>query len=148
MFRGSVKGFHFTSPPVRHRVPSYFNWSLPNATMFVPLSVRMCLEDFWILEPLKMEPICCPETSVRNYHYSLRNDPEGHSSYLLCGRSLKSRKKIPIWRILIENHVWEYFLIFVSYPIVWLIVIIIINSNLSNDRSKASYKTIPPRSAI
>jgi len=23
-----------------------------------------------------MGPICCPETSVRNYHYSLRNNPE------------------------------------------------------------------------
>jgi hypothetical protein len=38
MFRGSVKGtgypLHspvspFTSPPVSHRVPSHFNWSLP-----------------------------------------------------------------------------------------------------------------------
>ena len=38
MLRGSVKGtgypFHspdflFTSPPVRHRVPSHFNWTLP-----------------------------------------------------------------------------------------------------------------------
>jgi len=27
-----------------------------------------------------MRPIGCPETSVRNYHYSLRNDPEEHSS--------------------------------------------------------------------
>ena len=40
MFRGSVKGtgypLHspvtpFTSPPVRHRVPSHFNWCLPCA---------------------------------------------------------------------------------------------------------------------
>jgi len=31
-----------------------------------------------------------PETSVRNYHYLLRNDPEDHSSQLLCG-SMKSR---------------------------------------------------------
>ena len=29
-----------------------------------------------ILDPWKMGPICCPETSVRNYHYSLRNSPE------------------------------------------------------------------------
>jgi len=36
----------------------------------------MCQEDLWILDPLKMEPVCCPETSVMNYHYSLRNDPE------------------------------------------------------------------------
>jgi len=27
-------------------------------------------------------PMCCPATSVRNYHYSLRNDPE-ESSFLL-----------------------------------------------------------------
>jgi hypothetical protein len=30
-----------------------------------------------------MWPICCPETSVRNYHYSLRNNPEQRSSPLL-----------------------------------------------------------------
>jgi len=29
---------------------------------------------------LKMESIGCPETSVRNYHYTLRNDPEERSS--------------------------------------------------------------------
>jgi hypothetical protein len=28
---------------------------------------------------LKMEMIGCPETLVRNYHYSLRNIPEGRS---------------------------------------------------------------------
>ena len=26
--------------------------------------------------PFKMGPIGCPETSVRNYHYTLRNNPE------------------------------------------------------------------------
>jgi hypothetical protein len=31
-----------------------------------------------------------PETSVRNYHYSLRNSPEELSSSLLRGRILKS----------------------------------------------------------
>jgi len=30
--------------------------------------------------PLKMGPIGCPEKSVRNYHYSLCNDPEERSS--------------------------------------------------------------------
>jgi len=29
---------------------------------------------------LRMRKICCPETSVRNYHYSLRNNPEERSS--------------------------------------------------------------------
>ena len=35
----------------------------------------------------------CPETSVRNCHYTLRNSPEKHSSHLLRGVCLKSRKK-------------------------------------------------------
>jgi len=38
-----------------------------------------------------MGPISCPEISVRNYHYSLRNDPEERSSQLFRGGSLKSR---------------------------------------------------------
>jgi hypothetical protein len=38
-----------------------------------------------------MGPIGRPETSVRNYHYSLRNNPEERSSNLLRGGSLKSR---------------------------------------------------------
>jgi len=33
--------------------------------------------------PLKMELIGCPETSVRNYHHSLRNNPEQRSSLWL-----------------------------------------------------------------
>ena len=39
---------------------------------------------------LKMGPIICPEASVINYHYSLRNDSEERSSHLLRGGSLKS----------------------------------------------------------
>jgi len=38
---------------------------------------------------LKMRQIVCPETSVRNYHYSLRYKPEERSSHLLRGGSLK-----------------------------------------------------------
>ena len=38
-----------------------------------------------------MGPIGCPETSVRNYHYALRNNPEQCSSHLLRCGSLKSR---------------------------------------------------------
>jgi hypothetical protein len=33
----------------------------------------------------------CPETSVRNYPCTLRNDPEERRSHLPCGGSLKSR---------------------------------------------------------
>jgi hypothetical protein len=37
-----------------------------------------------------MGPIGCPETSIRNYHYLLRNGPEERSSYLLRDGILKS----------------------------------------------------------
>jgi hypothetical protein len=53
---------------------------------------------FWVLDPLKMAPIVCPETSIRNYHYSLRNNPEERSSHLLRGESLKSRFEISTCR--------------------------------------------------
>jgi hypothetical protein len=39
----------------------------------------------------KMGPIGSTETSLRNYHYSLRNNPVERFSYLLLGTSLKSR---------------------------------------------------------
>jgi len=38
-----------------------------------------------------MGRIGCPETSVRNHRYSLRNRPEEGSSHLRRGGSLKSR---------------------------------------------------------
>jgi len=38
-----------------------------------------------------MAPIGCPKTSVRNYHYSLRNNPEERNSQLLRGGSPISR---------------------------------------------------------
>jgi len=41
----------------------------------------------------KMGRIGCPEPSVRNYHYSLRNNPKERSSHLLRDESLKSRKE-------------------------------------------------------
>jgi hypothetical protein len=40
----------------------------------------------WNFRPLKMASIGCPETSVRNYHYSLHNNPKQPGSNLLrCG---------------------------------------------------------------
>jgi len=38
-----------------------------------------------------MGPLNCPETSVRNYHSTLRHIPEGRRSHLHRGGSLKSR---------------------------------------------------------
>jgi len=40
---------------------------------------------------LEMGPTGCPETPVRNYHYSLRKKTEKRSSSLLPARSLKLR---------------------------------------------------------
>ena len=49
MFRGSVKGTgnqmhltfsHFTYPPVCHRVPSYFNWTVPAVWMWLPTKCK------------------------------------------------------------------------------------------------------------
>jgi hypothetical protein len=48
------------------------------------------LQFFFNSWPLKMGPTSCPETSVRNYHCSFRNNPEQYSSHLLRGGSLKS----------------------------------------------------------
>ena len=46
---------------------------------FISLRTPIFLLDSWTL---KMEPIGCPETSVRNYHYLLRNNPEERSFHL------------------------------------------------------------------
>jgi hypothetical protein len=43
------------------------------------------------VNPERIGSIGCPEMSVRNYHYSLFNNPEECSCQLLCGGSLKSR---------------------------------------------------------
>jgi hypothetical protein len=47
----------------------------------------------------RMGPIGCPETSVRNYQYSLHNSPGQYSSHRLRGGSFKSRlnPKISTW---------------------------------------------------
>jgi hypothetical protein len=42
--------------------------------------------------PLKMVPICCPETPVINRHSTMRNIPEGRISHLHHGGSFKSDK--------------------------------------------------------
>jgi hypothetical protein len=47
-----------------------------------------------LLQWPRMVPKGCPETSVMNYHYSLRNNQEYRSSHLLRGGSRKSRKPL------------------------------------------------------
>jgi hypothetical protein len=42
--------------------------------------------------PLKMEPMCCPETSARKYNSTLRKIPKERRCHLYRGGSLKSRQ--------------------------------------------------------
>jgi hypothetical protein len=53
-----------------------------------------------------MGPIGCPETSVRNYYYTLRNRPEERSSHLFRGGSLKKRMDaFPTSGVMLQRHV-------------------------------------------
>jgi hypothetical protein len=47
-----------------------------------------------------MDSIDFPETSARNYHYSLRNNTTERSCQLFCGGSFKPRK----FRLIQEPH--------------------------------------------
>ena len=61
-------------------------WELPSSGLLrIPSSGAV---DSW---PLKMGPVGCPETSVRNYFYPSRKNPEERSSLPLRGGCLKSR---------------------------------------------------------
>ena len=51
---------------------------------------RAHLQGCWILGFLKMGRKCCPEKSVRNYHYLRRKNSEEHSACLFRCRNLKS----------------------------------------------------------
>jgi len=58
--------------------------------------------DSW---PLGMGLLGCPVTLVRNYHYSLRINPEECSSHLFRSGSLKSRKCLHVSGVFME--VWS-----------------------------------------
>jgi hypothetical protein len=61
------------------------------------------LPTFWdnVLVPSsrvkKMGPIRCPETSVKDYHSTLHNNPEECTSHQHRSRSLKSRNTSCVW---------------------------------------------------
>jgi hypothetical protein len=55
----------------------------------------------WVSWPLNLEPKVHPETSVGDYHSTLRNIPEERGSHLYRGRSLKSRTtQSALWYVL------------------------------------------------
>jgi hypothetical protein len=49
----------------------------------------------WTSWPLKMRPIRCPETSVNNYHTTLRNIPEERRSYVCTPSDVTSSMTLP-----------------------------------------------------
>ena len=61
---------------------------------------------FWILEPLKMGPIGCPETSARYYHHTLRNVPKLRQGITItrCVMAQKSVDIIYIYAAEAWNH--------------------------------------------
>jgi len=65
-----------------------------------------------------MEPIVYLETSVRNYYYSLRNNPERRSSHLMPCLSIprsyvtESRKtRFKILLLAVDDYLWEQLLV-------------------------------------
>jgi hypothetical protein len=57
-------------------------------------TIALFLLDSW---PLKMGPVGCPETSVMNCYYMLRNAPEERSYHLLRGGSRISHTNDDVW---------------------------------------------------
>ena len=47
-------------------------------------------------------PVCCPETSVENYHYLLRNDPEERSSYVFVNYIVRVHINIGV------SYIWSW----------------------------------------
>ena len=70
-----------SSGPLLQRVAVISYWRFGTTYRSHPEGSRTRKNDSW---PLKTEPICCPETSVRNYRYSLYNDPEELCSQKEC----------------------------------------------------------------
>jgi hypothetical protein len=50
--------FPFTSPPVRHRVPSHFKSSLQKANLEVLTAVLLQVQVFWDVAPCRREKCC------------------------------------------------------------------------------------------
>jgi hypothetical protein len=67
---------------------SHFLLTWRNDYVAIGPSAKVLLLDM----PLKMGPKSCPETSVNDYHSTLRYAPEEHRSHQHRGGSLKSRR--------------------------------------------------------
>ena len=95
----------------------------------------------WTVLPLKKVPVGCPETSVRNNHSTLCKIPKTaqitkNGFYCTNFHETHNDQWHYVKNIDTEFHTDRYNFVIHSFSI------------LSNDRSKASSKRIPPHSAI
>jgi hypothetical protein len=65
------------------RLPSGSRWDLRSSGLLCSVQWQFLP---WISWLLKMGPTGCPETSVRNCHYRLRNSTEEGTSHVICYR--------------------------------------------------------------
>ena len=92
----------FSSRSLITHLSSSLNITLPSLKNYRSLYHKLLLirelrssgllrSEYWYFRTdVSGQTTACPETSVRNYHYSLRNNPEGRNSHLLPCGSLKS----------------------------------------------------------
>jgi len=74
----NLENFRFQASPGQQMRTALF-WCITLWTLL--LFCRRFGTTYLQRSSLKMDPISSPETSVRNYHYSLRNNPEECSSF-------------------------------------------------------------------
>jgi hypothetical protein len=86
-----------------HTFPYITMCSLP---AFYPL---LAFYSSWTSWSLKMGPIRCPETSVKDYHSTLRNIPEECRFHQHHSRSLKSRAENILSFFSVSKYFWYIF---------------------------------------
>ena len=94
MRTASILGYYAASSG--NSLPTFRdNISVPSSRYSNPSWIRPLKDSC----PVKMGPIICPEKSLKNCHYLLRNNQEERSSLLLRGGSLQSRRVRPFLRL-------------------------------------------------
>jgi hypothetical protein len=96
---------HFWVIVLHVAVISYWHFGTNCRSHIQGSRIQKTPKDSW---PPKMEPICCSETSLINYRYSLRNDQEELSSVLVCRSLLDITDDSVLWQLFKECkiHVW------------------------------------------
>ena len=102
--------------------PHYWDISPTHSSLY-----KLCiwttgfLLDSW---PLRMGPTGCPEMSVRNYHYLLRNNPEEHSSQHIMVQHVQIGLYVRFTVSLYSSGRWT--ILFWSFLWLWLKIMVVI----------------------